>query len=189
MSLELKQSLNLKQTLQLVMTPQLQQAIRLLQLNRLELIDAIHQELEQNPVLEEEVRPEQEMLEREAQIAGEPEACHRETGAGPADEGVAGADRRLVAGEEVAHRRAPIHDRRPPAKGNCRKAGYGLPARLRPRWRRSCRPPGGGGVAQVALHRRIDRNRRFVTPPAPRISALAHTRLTEASASFICKPP
>src|SRR6185436_6510074 len=75
MSLELKQSLHLKQTLQLVMTPQLQQAIRLLQLNRLELIDAIHQELEQNPVLEEEVRPEAELLEREAQIAGEPEAA------------------------------------------------------------------------------------------------------------------
>src|SRR5688500_31482 len=74
MSLELKQSLNLKQTLQLVMTPQLQQAIRLLQLNRLELIDAIHQELEQNPVLEEENRPEAELLEREAQIAGGPEA-------------------------------------------------------------------------------------------------------------------
>jgi RNA polymerase sigma-54 factor len=70
MSLELKQSLNLKLTQQLVMTPQLQQAIRLLQLSRLELIDAIHAELEQNPVLEEEVRQEQEVLEREAAITG-----------------------------------------------------------------------------------------------------------------------
>lgn len=70
MSLELKQSLNLKLTQQLVMTPQLQQAIRLLQLNRMELIDAIHAEMEQNPVLEEEVRQEQEIAEQEAQIQG-----------------------------------------------------------------------------------------------------------------------
>lgn len=70
MSLELKQSLNLKLTQQLVMTPQLQQAIRLLQLSRLELIDAIHAELEQNPVLEEEVRQEAEAVERETQMSG-----------------------------------------------------------------------------------------------------------------------
>ena len=38
---------------QLVMTPQLQQAIKLLQLSRLELVDAIRQELEENPALEE----------------------------------------------------------------------------------------------------------------------------------------
>ena len=50
MALELKQSLKLSQ--QLVMTPQLQQAIKLLQLSRLELIDEINQELEENPVLE-----------------------------------------------------------------------------------------------------------------------------------------
>jgi len=50
--LELKQSLKLAQ--QLVMTPQLQQAIKLLQLSRLELVDSIQQEVEQNPLLEEE---------------------------------------------------------------------------------------------------------------------------------------
>ena len=52
MALELKQ--NLKQTLglHLHMTPQLQQAIRLLQLSRLELIDEINQEMEENPILE-----------------------------------------------------------------------------------------------------------------------------------------
>jgi RNA polymerase sigma-54 factor len=36
------------------MTPQLQQAIKLLQLSRLELLDSITQELEENPVLEEQ---------------------------------------------------------------------------------------------------------------------------------------
>lgn len=51
--LEIKQSLKLAQ--QLVMTPQLQQAIKLLQLSRLELVDSIQQEIEQNPMLEEEV--------------------------------------------------------------------------------------------------------------------------------------
>src|SRR5947209_12481471 len=51
MALELKQSLRLSQ--QLVMTPQLQQAIKLLQLSRLELVDLIRTEVEQNPLLEE----------------------------------------------------------------------------------------------------------------------------------------
>ena len=51
MAFELRQQLKLTQ--QLIMTPQLQMAIKLLQLSRLELIDAIRQELEENPVLEE----------------------------------------------------------------------------------------------------------------------------------------
>ncbi|MFL5246945.1 MAG: RNA polymerase factor sigma-54 [Myxococcales bacterium] len=51
MALELKQNLKLSQ--QLVMTPQLQQAIKLLQLSRLELVDLIRTEMEQNPLLEE----------------------------------------------------------------------------------------------------------------------------------------
>jgi RNA polymerase sigma-54 factor len=52
MAFELKQ--NLKLTQQLIMTPQLQQAIKLLQLSRLELVDLIQQEIEENPLLEEE---------------------------------------------------------------------------------------------------------------------------------------
>ena len=51
MAFELKQSLKLTQ--QLIMTPQLQQAIKLLQLSRLELVDTINQEMEENPLLEE----------------------------------------------------------------------------------------------------------------------------------------
>jgi RNA polymerase sigma-54 factor len=53
--MELRQQLKLSQ--QLVMTPQLQQAIKLLQLSRLELVDMVHQELEENPVLEENPEP------------------------------------------------------------------------------------------------------------------------------------
>ena len=51
MAFELRQGLRLTQ--QLVMTPQLQQAIKLLQLCRLELLDAINEEMEENPLLEE----------------------------------------------------------------------------------------------------------------------------------------
>jgi RNA polymerase sigma-54 factor len=51
MALELRQQLKLTQ--QLIMTPQLQMAIKLLQLSRLELMDTIHKELEENPALEE----------------------------------------------------------------------------------------------------------------------------------------
>ena len=51
MALEIRQQLKLSQ--QLVMTPQLQQAIKLLQLSRMELMDVVRTELEENPVLEE----------------------------------------------------------------------------------------------------------------------------------------
>ncbi len=71
MMFELKQSLNLKLQQQLVMTPQLQQAIRLLQLSRMELVEAIQQELEQNPALEEELRPDRAAIEEEAAISGD----------------------------------------------------------------------------------------------------------------------
>ncbi len=51
MAMELRQNLKMSQTL--VMTPQLQQAIKLLQLSRIELIEQIREEVEQNPLLEE----------------------------------------------------------------------------------------------------------------------------------------
>ena len=51
MAIELRQQLKLTQ--QLIMTPQLQMAIKLLQLSRLELMDVIRQEMEENPALEE----------------------------------------------------------------------------------------------------------------------------------------
>ena len=75
MAFELKQ--NLKLTQQLIMTPQLQQAIKLLQLSRLDLVDAVNQEMEENPLLEEvasdedpeaekKIEPEQPEGDREA---------------------------------------------------------------------------------------------------------------------------
>ncbi len=52
--MELKQHVALRLEQKLVMTPQLQQAIRLLQLSRLELIEEVRKELDNNPVLSEE---------------------------------------------------------------------------------------------------------------------------------------
>jgi RNA polymerase sigma-54 factor len=51
MALELQQQLRLTQ--QLIMTPQLQMAIKLLQLSRLELMEMIYQEMEENPTIDE----------------------------------------------------------------------------------------------------------------------------------------
>ncbi|MFQ5960555.1 MAG: RNA polymerase sigma-54 factor, partial [Candidatus Methylomirabilales bacterium] len=47
--------LSLRQTQRMIMTQSLQQAIGLLQLSRLELIQAVRQELEENPILDEEL--------------------------------------------------------------------------------------------------------------------------------------
>lgn len=62
MALDLRLQVKLSQ--QLVMTPQLQQAIKLLQLSRLELVDAINEELMENPILEEGVDAQEEQEEK-----------------------------------------------------------------------------------------------------------------------------
>ncbi|MCZ6464562.1 MAG: RNA polymerase factor sigma-54 [Proteobacteria bacterium] len=72
MAIELKQELRLSQ--QLVMTPQLQQAIKLLQLSRLELVNLVQQELEENPVLEEALEGDEELTPAETADASPGEA-------------------------------------------------------------------------------------------------------------------
>src|ERR1700690_3306998 len=67
--MELKQHVALRLEQKLVMTPQLQQAIKLLQLSRLELIDEVRKELDNNPVLSEE---EPEAAARARQEAASP---------------------------------------------------------------------------------------------------------------------
>jgi len=69
--LELKQT----QKLQAILTPQLQQAIKLLQMSQLELIEAIEQELKENPVLEiaEEKPTEEESESKETEFQSESE--------------------------------------------------------------------------------------------------------------------
>lgn len=86
MSLEIKQNLRLSQSL--VLTPQLQQAIKLLQLNRIELIEAINEELLNNPILEEgpaqsseSVNDSERMLEAQATVASN-DMSEQQNGAG-----------------------------------------------------------------------------------------------------------
>ncbi len=69
MAFELQQNLKLQQ--QLVMTPQLQMAIKLLQLSRLELVQMVRQEMENNPTLEEteNVEPAEELQEPAVEAA------------------------------------------------------------------------------------------------------------------------
>lgn len=55
---KLGQRLEARQGQGLVMTPQLQQAIKLLQLNNMELMEFVEEELERNPLLERDERPE-----------------------------------------------------------------------------------------------------------------------------------
>jgi RNA polymerase sigma-54 factor len=69
MALEIRQQLKLSQ--QLVMTPQLQQAIKLLQLSRMELMDVVRTELEENPVLEEGQESPEDKTQPEEEAAAE----------------------------------------------------------------------------------------------------------------------
>ncbi|MEJ2492357.1 MAG: RNA polymerase factor sigma-54 [Desulfuromonadales bacterium] len=69
MALEIRQQLKLSQ--QLVMTPQLQQAIKLLQLSRMELMDVVRTELEENPVLEEGQDTAEEKTQQEEELTAE----------------------------------------------------------------------------------------------------------------------
>src|SRR4030095_15352728 len=74
MALELNQQVRLSQ--QLVMTPQLQQAIKLLQLSRMELVDLVQQELQENPVPEEGIDSDEDGAAAEAAGPGDaPEAA------------------------------------------------------------------------------------------------------------------
>jgi RNA polymerase sigma-54 factor len=73
----LSQKLELRQSQSLIMTPQLMQAIKLLQLSNLDLTTYVEEELERNPLLERDERPESEPTEpaAEAGPAGAPEGA------------------------------------------------------------------------------------------------------------------
>ncbi len=91
MSLELRQQL--KQTQKLVMTQQLRQAIKLLQLNRLELTNALQEEMAQNPMLEEAVGVQENATNPESLSAEEVQKTEEL----PTDSQVAGDDPKIVA--------------------------------------------------------------------------------------------
>jgi RNA polymerase sigma-54 factor len=97
MAIEIRQQLKLSQ--QLVMTPQLQQAIKLLQLSRMELVDMVQQELEENPVLEEGVEiPEEKESVDDLSERGEAEA---ETVAEDSGESLAESGDELAAFKDI----------------------------------------------------------------------------------------
>jgi len=105
MAIELKQQLKLSQ--QLVMTPQLQQAIKLLQLGRLELVNLVQQELQENPVLDEVLEGDEEPTPGELadqtpgedyeQAPGEPEEAASAAEAGEFAEPASEADAAMAA--------------------------------------------------------------------------------------------
>jgi RNA polymerase sigma-54 factor len=66
----LSQKLELRQSQSLVMTPQLMQAIKLLQLSNLDLAAYVEEELERNPLLERDERPDAEGADSPAAEAG-----------------------------------------------------------------------------------------------------------------------
>jgi RNA polymerase sigma-54 factor len=80
MAMEMRQELKLSQ--QLVMTPQLQQAIRLLQLSRMELAELVHDEMLENPILDDEIDLDAERSRDRDEMGGEDQLRHQLEGAG-----------------------------------------------------------------------------------------------------------
>src|SRR5437667_12397351 len=80
--------LDLRLSQRLIMTPQLQQAIKLLQLSRLELQEALTQQLEENPLLGE---GSQELEDGETEVGASDETVDTGTVTQDEDDGAGGA--------------------------------------------------------------------------------------------------
>lgn len=80
MAMEMRQELKLSQ--QLVMTPLLQQAIRLLQLSRMELTELVHEEMLENPILDNELDLDAEHSQERDSVGGDEQMLHQLEGAG-----------------------------------------------------------------------------------------------------------
>jgi len=75
MAMEMRQELKLSQ--QLVMTPQLQQAIRLLQLSRMELAELVHDEMLENPILDDEIDLDAERSRERDEMGSDEQLTHQ----------------------------------------------------------------------------------------------------------------
>jgi RNA polymerase sigma-54 factor len=104
-AMEIRQEQSLKLLQKLVLTPQLQLAIRLLQLSRLELAEEIRQQLDGNPMLEEEGLGE-ETLSYQDPVRDDPTAAETAPEA-PAPTAAAEAEDRADGGEADATREVP----------------------------------------------------------------------------------
>lgn len=80
MAMEMRQELKLSQ--QLVMTPLLQQAIRLLQLSRMELTELVHEEMLENPILDDEIDLDAERSQERESVGGDEQMLSQIEGAG-----------------------------------------------------------------------------------------------------------
>jgi RNA polymerase sigma-54 factor len=80
MGMEMRQELKLSQ--QLVMTPQLQQAIKLLQLSRMELADLVHEEMLENPLMDDEKDQAAERSNDREAVGGDEQLTSQMEGAG-----------------------------------------------------------------------------------------------------------
>jgi RNA polymerase sigma-54 factor len=80
MGMEMRQELKLSQ--QLVMTPLLQQAIRLLQLSRMELTELVHEEMLENPILDDELDLDTERSQERDSVGGDAQMLAQIEGAG-----------------------------------------------------------------------------------------------------------
>src|SRR6478735_2939069 len=99
MGMEMRQELKLSQ--QLVMTPQLQQAIRLLQLSRMELAELVHDEMLENPILDDEMDLERERSDEKDLMGGDEQALHQLEGAGSTETPIEGSVMDGVAQTEI----------------------------------------------------------------------------------------
>jgi RNA polymerase sigma-54 factor len=80
MGMEMRQELKLSQ--QLVMTPQLQQAIKLLQLSRMELAELVHDEMLENPLMDDEMDLAAERSNEREAVGGDEQLNSQMEGAG-----------------------------------------------------------------------------------------------------------
>ncbi len=99
MGMEMRQELKLSQ--QLVMTPQLQQAIRLLQLSRMELAELVHDEMLENPILDDEMDLDNERSRDRDEMGGDEQALHQMEGAGSTETPIEGSIQDGVAQTEI----------------------------------------------------------------------------------------
>ncbi|HEU4731885.1 MAG TPA: RNA polymerase factor sigma-54 [Kofleriaceae bacterium] len=99
MAMEMRQELKLSQ--QLVMTPQLQQAIRLLQLSRMELADLVHEEMLENPILDDEMDLDQERSGEKDAMGSEEQQLHQLESSGTTETPMEGSVQDGIAQTEV----------------------------------------------------------------------------------------
>jgi RNA polymerase sigma-54 factor len=108
MGMEMRQELKLSQ--QLVMTPQLQQAIRLLQLSRMELADLVHEEMLENPILDDELDLENERSRERDEMGGDEQALHQLEASGSTETPIDGSIVDGVAQTEIKGDAAAVNE-------------------------------------------------------------------------------